>query len=74
MQAILARGVVDASPEQIFSMFDKNELVSEYNEYCNEIEDVVVLDRHTKITWGASKPMGPFSSRDFVTRVSTTSA
>uniref|UniRef100_A0A7S1EMH3 START domain-containing protein n=2 Tax=Hemiselmis andersenii TaxID=464988 RepID=A0A7S1EMH3_HEMAN len=68
----MARAVIDASPEDIFKMFGRNDLVPEYNEYCQELEDIVVLDADTKVTWGATGRVGPFAPRDFVTRCHTT--
>eukprot|EP00284_Hemiselmis_tepida_P012954 CAMPEP_0174934724 /NCGR_PEP_ID=MMETSP1355-20121228/50728_1 /TAXON_ID=464990 /ORGANISM="Hemiselmis tepida, Strain CCMP443" /LENGTH=219 /DNA_ID=CAMNT_0016181357 /DNA_START=45 /DNA_END=704 /DNA_ORIENTATION=- len=72
IEATMARAVVDASPEDIFKMFGRNDLVPEYNEFCRELEDIMVLDGSTKVTWGATGRMGPFGPRDFVTRCHTT--
>lgn len=68
LMATLARGEVDASVDQVCELFGDNDIVQEYNELCSEIVDVLTLDESTKITWGATKKMGPFSPRDFVTR------
>jgi hypothetical protein len=46
--ATLARGTIEAAPEQVFSLFNDNDLVSEYNEFCTEITDVVMLDDDTR--------------------------
>jgi len=46
--ATLARGIVEATPDQVFSLFNDNDLVSEYNEFCTEISDVVTLDEDTR--------------------------
>lgn len=67
---VMAKAVLDASPEQVFSYFMDNKRVHEYNEYCAQVEDLEYLDAQTKISWSCSGPIagGAISARDFVTR------
>jgi len=65
---VRAIGIIDSPLPQVYDLFRSNEFVREYNEYCQECEDVGFIDPATKVTWATSKPFFPFSSRDFVTR------
>ena len=41
----------------------------EYNESCVEIRDLEWLSPDTKVSWSATRRMGPLQARDFVTIV-----
>ena len=63
---ILAKGVLNADPELVYALFADAKLAKSYNEFCEEIEDLESSPR-TKISWSATKKIGIFKARDFVT-------
>jgi len=66
---IKATAVIKAPPREVFKLFLDNSRVSEYNEHCNDLEDLEHLSPDTKISWSVTTPFGPFKARDFVTMV-----
>lgn len=64
--AIKAQGIIDAPLDTVYDLFTDNARVSEYNEYCKEVEDLQWLDPTTKVTYSST---GRPWCRDFVTRV-----
>jgi len=64
---VLAKGELDASPDAVYDLLAEARRAGEYNEFCVECVDVARLDKHTKVSWSATKPFGPFKPRDFVT-------
>lgn len=63
--ATLARGVIQAAPGDVFSLFNDNELVPEYNEFCKEISDVLTLDDDTRLV---AAPMNKMLVHPFIAR------
>lgn len=64
---ILAKGVLDADPEEVYDLFAEAHRAKEFNEYCEECVDLDRLNQNTKVSWSATKPFGFFQARDFVT-------
>lgn len=64
---VLAKGELDASPDAVYALFADAKRAKEFNEFCEECVDVATLDGRTKVSWSATKKIGPFKARDFVT-------
>eukprot|EP00752_Nemacystus_decipiens_P013075 g11564.t1 len=62
-------GTIDANADDVYELFRDNERVHEYNENCVEIRDLEWLSSDTKISWSATRRVGPLQARDFVTVV-----
>lgn len=67
--AVKTSAVLAAAPEAVYQLFLDNTRVGEYNEMCQQLEDVQWLDPNTKVAWSVTGRFGPFKPRDFVTVV-----
>lgn len=66
---IRSEAILNASPEEVYNLFSDDNRVHEYNENCNQLEDLELISENSKINWSATGKFGPFSARDFVTLV-----
>ncbi|GMH99156.1 hypothetical protein TrLO_g6896 [Triparma laevis f. longispina] len=70
---IKARTVMDKPPAEVFALFCDDERVAEYNDNCQELEDLIQIhnteNSQTKLNWCATGRFGPFKARDFLTMV-----
>ena len=66
---IRSEAIMDASPREVFELFQDNSRVHEYNDNCVKLQDIEMIDENTKINWCATANFGPFKARDFVTLV-----
>lgn len=64
---VLAKGIIDAPCDTVYELFRDAKRAKDFNEFCDECEDVQRLDDQTKVSWSATKAFGPFKARDFVT-------
>ena len=64
---VLAKGIIDAPCDTVYTLFADAKRAKDFNEFCDECEDVQRLDDQTKVSWSATKAFGPFKARDFVT-------
>mmetsp|Transcript_921 Transcript_921/g.3128 ORF Transcript_921/g.3128 Transcript_921/m.3128 type:complete len:308 (+) Transcript_921:30-953(+) len=64
---ILAKGVIDAPASDVYELFRDSAKAKDFNEYCDECVDVGRLDANVKVSWSATKKIGVFKPRDFVT-------
>ena len=72
-------GIIDAPPEKVFKLFSDNSRVTEYNEHCVSLKDILYINKPpivstpnqcwTKISWAYGPKYGPFKPRDFVSVV-----
>eukprot|EP00594_Rhizosolenia_setigera_P012617 CAMPEP_0178968576 /NCGR_PEP_ID=MMETSP0789-20121207/18348_1 /TAXON_ID=3005 /ORGANISM="Rhizosolenia setigera, Strain CCMP 1694" /LENGTH=313 /DNA_ID=CAMNT_0020654555 /DNA_START=315 /DNA_END=1256 /DNA_ORIENTATION=+ len=66
---IRSEAIIDFPPHEVFSLFQNDDRVSEYNENCQQLQDLARLGDGAKINWSATGRFGPFSARDFITLV-----
>lgn len=64
---ILAKGVIEAPASTVYDLFEDATKAKDFNEYCEHCRDTAWLDSGTKVSWSATKPIGIFKPRDFVT-------
>jgi hypothetical protein len=64
-----ASAVLSASAEDIYTLFQDNTRVCEYNKYFAKGKDLEELNDNTKVVWASSPPLFPFKARDFCTVV-----
>jgi len=64
---VLAKGIVDAPASHVYDLFEDARRAKDFNEYCDECLDVERRGVSSKVSWSATKPIGVFKARDFVT-------
>ena len=69
---VRSSGVLKAPASDVFNLFIDNGRVSEYNEHCAKVHDVIDVTKQgigsrqwTKIAWACSPKYGPLKARDF---------
>eukprot|EP00550_Attheya_septentrionalis_P011360 CAMPEP_0198303726 /NCGR_PEP_ID=MMETSP1449-20131203/57039_1 /TAXON_ID=420275 /ORGANISM="Attheya septentrionalis, Strain CCMP2084" /LENGTH=460 /DNA_ID=CAMNT_0044006233 /DNA_START=938 /DNA_END=2320 /DNA_ORIENTATION=- len=66
---IRTEAILDAPPKAVYDLFMDESRAHEYNDNCKDLEDIALIDSHTKISWCSTGKFGPFKARDFVTLV-----
>lgn len=66
---VMCYGIINSPVKDVFSLFEDNARVSDYNSFCKEIRDVEVIADDTKVVWIGSPAIFPFKPRDFCTIV-----
>lgn len=67
---IKSKSIIPYPPHKVYELLQNDDRVSEYNENCQQIQDVANLGQGSKINWSATGKFGPLiSARDFVTLV-----
>jgi len=64
---VKAKGVVRASPSEIFDMIYDSLRTKEYNKYSLGRSDVAIIGSRTKIVWNRTNPPGTKRPHDFCT-------
>ena len=64
---VKAKGVVRASPEEIFDMIFDSSRTKEYNKYSVGRTDIVSLSPFSKVVWNRTNPPGTKKPHDFCT-------
>lgn len=68
-----SEAIMPASPKVVHELFSDNSRVSEFNDNCQELTDLEILNKTanetTKICWSATGMFGPLMARDFVSLV-----
>ena len=69
---VRSSGILKAPALEVFNLFIDNDRVSEYNEHCTKVRDVIDVTKQgigsrqwTKIAWACSPKYGPLKARDF---------
>jgi len=64
---VKARGIVKATPEEIFNMIFDSSRTKEYNKYSVGRTDIVSLSPFSKVVWNRTNPPGTKKPHDFCT-------
>jgi len=69
---IKAVGVIKAKANDVYDLLKDASRVEEYNDECEDIQELQALSEDTRVTWASSKTYFPFKPREVITRVHNT--